>query len=184
MKFVDFAAADAHKWLLGPLGTAIFYVREEHFDRLHPPLVGWNSASSPNFIAQKSLTFKRDARRYEPGSLNLCGVVGLRAALQLLFDYGIESIESHVLALAKQAIASGMKAGFSVLGPTKGARDYRGSFHAFSGRSKIWGSLHAKLEAAQIITSLRYCRDGRRCLRLSPHFYNRDEAIAGLFVQI
>ena len=54
---------------------------KEHYDRFHPPLVGWHSASSPNFIAQESLTFKRDARRYEPGSLNLAGIIGLRAAL-------------------------------------------------------------------------------------------------------
>lgn len=182
MKFVDFAAADAHKWLLGPLGTAIFYVRKEHFDRLHPPLVGWNSASSPNFIAQKSLTFKRDAQRYEPGSLNLCGIVGLRAALQLLFDYGIESVESRVLALAEQAIASGMKAGFSVLGATTG-KGLSGII-SLSAAGRDLGKLHAKLEAAKIITSLRYCRDGKQCLRLSPHFYNREEEIAGLFAQI
>ena len=107
MKFVDFAAADAHKWLLGPLGTAIFYVRREHFERFHPPLVGWNSASSPNFIAQESLMFKRDARRYEPGSLNLAGIVGLRAALQLIHEYGVEMIEARVLALAEFAVKRG-----------------------------------------------------------------------------
>jgi selenocysteine lyase/cysteine desulfurase len=40
------------------------------------------------------------------------------------------------------------------------------------------------LEAAQVITSLRYCRDGTQCLRLSPHFYNREEEIVELFAQI
>jgi selenocysteine lyase/cysteine desulfurase len=44
--------------------------------------------------------------------------------------------------------------------------------------------LHAELEAAQVVTSLRYCRDGRQCLRLSPHFYNREEEIVKLFAQI
>src|SRR6266436_299853 len=120
MKFVDFAAADAHKWLLGPLGTAIFYVRREHFERFHPPLVGWNSASSPNFIAQESLAFRRDARRYEPGSLNLAGIVGLRAALQLILEYGSESIEAAVLGLVEQTIACGVQAGFAVLGAAEG----------------------------------------------------------------
>ena len=130
MKFVDFAAADAHKWLLGPLGTAIFYVRREHFERFHPPLVGWNNASSPNFIAQESLAFKRDARRYEPGSLNLAGIVGLRAALQLIHEYGIEPIEARVLALAEWAIACAAKAGFSVLGAAEG-KGSQGLFHSW-----------------------------------------------------
>jgi selenocysteine lyase/cysteine desulfurase len=182
MKFVDFAAADAHKWLLGPLGTAIFYVRREHFERFHPPLVGWNSASSPNFIAQESLAFKRDARRYEPGSLNLVGIVGLRAALQLIHECGIEPIEARVLALAELAIASGVKAGFTILGAAEG-KGLSGII-SFVAEGRHVAKLHAKLEAAQVITSLRNCRDGTQCLRLSPHFYNREEEIVELFAQI
>ena len=182
MKFVDFAAADAHKWLLGPLGTAIFYVRREHFDHFHPPLVGWHNASSPNFIAQESLAFKRDARRYEPGSLNLAGIVGLRAALQLILGCGIESIEACVLGLAERAIACGTKAGFTVLGATKG-KGLSGIVSLSVGGADLT-KLHAKLEAAQVVTSLRYCRDGKQCLRLSPHFYNLEEEIVKLFAQI
>jgi selenocysteine lyase/cysteine desulfurase len=182
MKFVDFAAADAHKWLLGPLGTAIFYVRRELFERFHPPLVGWNSASSPNFIAQESLAFRRDARRYEPGSLNLAGIVGLRAALQLIHECGIETIEAQVLALAEQAIASGVRAGFTILGATKG-KGLSGIVSLIAERRDV-AKLHAKLEATQIVTSLRYCRDGRQCLRLSPHFYNHEDEIKKLFAQI
>jgi len=44
--------------------------------------------------------------------------------------------------------------------------------------------LHARLEAVQVVTSLRYCRDGKQCLRLSPHFYNHEDEIAKLFAQI
>jgi selenocysteine lyase/cysteine desulfurase len=176
MKFVDFAAADAHKWLLGPLGTAILYVRKQHFDRFHPPLVGWHSASSPNFIAQESLAFHRDARRYEPGSLNLTGIIGLRTALQLILECGIETVEARVLALARQAIAGATKAGFGVVGPVEGP-GVSGIVSVSSG-DRDAGKLHAGLDAAKIATSLRYLRDGRKCLRLSPHFYNREEEIA------
>ncbi len=177
MRHVDFAAADAHKWLLGPLGAAILYVRQEHHDRFHPPLVGWHSASSPNFIAQESLTFKRDARRYEPGSLNLAGIIGLRAALQLILGCGIGAVEARVLALARQAIASATKAGFAIVGPTEG-RGLSGII-SLSSEGQDVGKLHSSLNAGRIITSLRYLRDGRKSLRLSPHFYNRDEEVAG-----
>ena len=40
---VDFLAADGHKWMLGPEGAGIFYVRREHLQRLRPIGVGWNS---------------------------------------------------------------------------------------------------------------------------------------------
>jgi selenocysteine lyase/cysteine desulfurase len=182
MQHVDFAAADAHKWLLGPLGAAILYVRQEHQDHFHPPLVGWHSASCPNFIAQESLMFKRDARRYEPGSSNLAGVIGLRAALQLILECGIEAVEARVLALARQAIASATKAGFAIVGPTEGMG--LSGIVSVSSEGEDVARLHASLEAAKIITSLRYLRDGRKCLRLSPHFYNRDEEAAGSVEQI
>ncbi len=178
VEFVDFAAADAHKWLLGPLGTAILYVRKEHYDRFHPPLVGWHSASSPNFIAQESLVFKPDARRYEPGSLNLAGIVGLRAALQLILECGMETVEARVLGLARQIIAQAARAGFAVIGPTEGAG--LSGIVSLAAETTDMAKLHAKLNAANVITSLRYTRDGRKCLRLSPHLYNRDEELPRL----
>src|SRR5438270_823414 len=45
---VDFLAADGHKWLLGPEGAAVFYVRREVLDLLHPVGVGWNSVVGAN----------------------------------------------------------------------------------------------------------------------------------------
>jgi len=176
MQFVDFATADAHKWLLGPLGTAIFYVRREHHDRLHPPLVGWHSASSPNFIAQESVAFKGDARRYEPGSCNLAGIIGLRAALQLIFECGIDAVEARVLALARQAIACATEAGLVVVGPTDGAGV--SGIVSLSSENQDMTHAHERLGTAKIIASLRYLRDGRKCVRFSPHFYNREEDVA------
>ena len=179
---VDFAAADAHKWLLGPLGTAILYVRKQHFDRFHPPLVGWHSALSPNFIAQDSLTFQLDARRYEPGSLNLAGIIGLRAALQLILEGDIEVVESRVLALARQVVAGATKAGLVVVGPVEGPG--LSGIVSVSSENRDVAKLHARLDAAKIATSLRHLRDGRKCLRFSPHFYNQEEEIAGSVEQI
>jgi selenocysteine lyase/cysteine desulfurase len=177
MRLVDFAAADAHKWMLGPLGTAILYVRKEQFPRFHPPLVGWHSASSPSFIAQETLRFKGDARRYEPGSFNLAGIVGLRAALELILACGMEAVEARVLALARLAIAEATKAGFAVVGPVKGPGV--SGIVTLSSADRDMAALHERLDGAKIIASLRHLRDGRRCLRLAPHFYNREEEIAG-----
>ena len=177
-EFVDFAAADAHKWLLGPLGTAILCVRREHFDRFHPPLVGWQNALNPDFIAQDSLVFKPDARRYEPGSLNLAGIIGLRAALRLILECGMEAVEARVLDLARRIIAQATRAGLTVIGPAEGAG--LSGIVSLSAETTDMAKLHAKLNAANVITSLRYTRDGRKCLRLSPHFYIRDEELPDL----
>jgi selenocysteine lyase/cysteine desulfurase len=177
-EFVDFAAADAHKWLLGPLGTAILCVRREHFDRFHPPLVGWQNALNPDFIAQDSLVFKPDARRYEPGSLNLAGITGLQAALQLILECGMEAVETRVLALARQIIGQAKRAGLTVVGPTTGPG--LSGIVSLLNESGDMTKIHSRLNAAGIVSSLRHTRDGRKCLRLSPHFYIRDEELPDL----
>ena len=43
VEHVDFLAADAHKWLLGPCGAGVLYVRREIQDRLNPPIYGWHN---------------------------------------------------------------------------------------------------------------------------------------------
>lgn len=182
MRFVDFAAADAHKWLLGPLGVAILYVRREHFERLHPPLVGWHSAACPDYVAQEGLRFWPDARRYEPGSLNLVGIVGLRAALELILEFGVEAVEERVLALARRVIAEASRKGHAAVGPDEG-KGVSGIV-SLGPAGRPAPELHAKLTEANIATSLRRLRDGTSCLRVSAHFYNRDDEIDQLTARL
>jgi cysteine desulfurase/selenocysteine lyase len=171
MQYVDFAAADAHKWLLGPLGVAILFVRKEHLERMRPPLVGWHSASCPDYVAQDKLTFLPDARRYEPGSLNLIGLVGLHAALKLILDCGIEAVEARVLDLTRKAVEEGKRQGLAALGGKADGTGLSGIVSFVSDKRDV-AELYAELAKANIVASLRRSRDGVRCLRLSPHFYN------------
>ncbi len=169
---VDFAAADAHKWLLGPLGAAILYVRRECFDRLHPSLIGWSSGPCPGFVAQDHLQLWPSARRYEPGSLNLAGIVGLHEALRMLTDIGIETIERRVWTLARRLVTQCQEAGWRLAGPVEDGD--------LSGIISVWSPDHdvvawqARVSQAGVVTSLRQNRDGQTYLRASPHFYNTD----------
>jgi len=179
-RHVDFAAADAHKWLLGPLGTAILFVRREHFDRLRPALVGWSSAACPGFIAQDDLKFWPDARRYEPGSLNLVGIAGLDAALRLLAETGITGIEQRVVALASRVRNGVVNRGYRLLGPATAPT----SIVSFTKPDTDLTVTQARLLKDGIHVSLRQRRDGAKCLRVAPHFYNTeaeiDRLLAGL----
>src|SRR5664279_417522 len=87
---VDMLAADAHKWLLGPCGAGLLYVRRDIQDRVNPPIYGWHNVRCPDFIAQEQIDFHKDARKYEAGTHNLLGVVGLLAALELALEVGVE----------------------------------------------------------------------------------------------
>jgi selenocysteine lyase/cysteine desulfurase len=48
---IDFLAADGHKWLLGPEGAGLLYVRRELIDRLRPTSVGWHSVKPGGTLA-------------------------------------------------------------------------------------------------------------------------------------
>ncbi|MFO0930126.1 MAG: aminotransferase class V-fold PLP-dependent enzyme [Gemmataceae bacterium] len=96
---VDFLAADGHKWLLGPEGAAVFWARRECVERLHPVGVGWNSVVGALDFSSIDFQLKPHAGRWESGTLNLGGIVGLGASLDLLMDAGIDAIAARVMGL-------------------------------------------------------------------------------------
>src|SRR5262249_21283671 len=81
---IDFLAADGHKWLLGPEGAGILYIRRRHLDTLRPLGVGWNSVAHRYDFSRLDLQLRDEAARYEGGSLNLAGFIGLSASLEFL----------------------------------------------------------------------------------------------------
>ena len=74
---VDFLAADGHKWLLGPEGAGVLFVRREHLDLLRPLGVGWKSVVHSHDFTRIELVLKDAAERYEGGSPNTAGFIGL-----------------------------------------------------------------------------------------------------------
>ena len=75
VEYVDLLAADAHKWLLGPCGAGLMYVRREVQEKLTPQIYGWHNVRCPDYVAQEKIIFRKDARKYEAGTHNLLGVV-------------------------------------------------------------------------------------------------------------
>ena len=76
---VDFVAADGHKWMLGPEGAGIFYLKQSHLDLLRPVMVGWNSVKRPFDFDQINWQPRPTATRFEGGSNNMVGLIGLGA---------------------------------------------------------------------------------------------------------
>src|SRR5258708_5200574 len=97
VEHVDFLAADAHKWLLGPCGAGLMYVRRSIQEKLTPPIYGWNNVRCPNYVAQEQIVFRHSSQKYEAGTHNLLGIVGLVAAMELILELGVESIARELL---------------------------------------------------------------------------------------
>jgi cysteine desulfurase / selenocysteine lyase len=170
---VDFMAADAHKWLLGPCAAGILYVRRAVQAELQPIVYGWNNIECPQFVAQEELAFHSGARRYEAGSHNLLGLVGLNSALELLQEIGIDQIAADLLRKRALLIPALQSKGYSVLQADAPAANASGIVTFFKPGADMQ-PLHARLEQARVIASLRADRSGQQYLRFSPHFYNTD----------
>jgi len=167
---VDFLSADAHKWMLGPMAIGIVFVRREHFDLLRPTLLGAWNIRSPNFITQPDIAFETTARRYEPGVLNVAGVFGMRAALDLIASAGIDAVYARILALKQAVTTPLLAAGFEFNGPLDGPA--ASGITTFRHPGRDMAALFRALERRDIVASLRFDRAGRQYIRLSPHFYN------------
>ena len=172
---IDFLSADAHKWLLGPLAIGIFYVKRCHFDLVRPMLLGAWNVRSPNFVAQDEITFVPGAQRYEPGALNIAGIYGMKAAVEMLLRHGIDLVASRLRELKVHLLTQLRALRFEVLGPTDGAN--ASSITTFRHPTANSAELFAALQKAKIIASFRHDRQGRDYLRFSPHFYNTEAEI-------
>lgn len=173
---IDFLAGDAHKWLLGPCGAGLMYVRRELQEKLNPPIYGWHNVNNPNFVAQEQIAFRNDSRKYEVGTHNLVGVVGLMASLKLILEIGVENIGKELLRKRGLLMPALQAKGYSVLSADAPAEIASGIISFFR-LGKEFGSLNQKLADANIVASLRTDRAGQNYIRLSPHFYNTDEEL-------
>jgi selenocysteine lyase/cysteine desulfurase len=173
VEHVDFLAADAHKWLLGPCAAGILYVRKSLQEQLKPTVFGWHNVGCPDYIAREEMILRADARRYEAGTQNLLGLAGLNAALELLVEIGIDAIAAELLRKRALLVPALKDKGYTVLQADVTPAN-ASSIVTFFRDGMNMPALHGKLEAANIAASLRADRAGRKYLRLSPHFYNTD----------
>ncbi|MBM3882921.1 MAG: aminotransferase class V-fold PLP-dependent enzyme [Verrucomicrobia bacterium] len=177
VQHIDFLAADAHKWLLGPCAAGLLYVRQSVQEALAPVALGWQNVRCPNYVAEEDLVLKPDARRYEAGSANLLGLVGLKAALELLLEIGIDAIAARLLELRAFLIRALQDRGYSVLYPDAPPAHASAIVSCHRPGTDL-AAVHQRLAVAGVQTSLRADRTGRQYLRFSPHFYNTQPELA------
>jgi selenocysteine lyase/cysteine desulfurase len=176
VEYVDFLSADAHKWLLGPLAIGVVYVRKELFEVCRPTLLGAWNLKAPNFVAQNQIEFVEGAQRYEPGVLNLPGVVGMKASIDFLLEIGIDKIAQRILSIRSRLVSGLTELGFTLLGENNTPMHQSGIITVAHPTRDI-ASEHKRLLENGIVCSPRQDRQGNQYLRFSPHFYNSEHEI-------
>ena len=167
---IDALAADAHKFLLGPDGVALFYVSREAMERIRPTVVGWLSVKNPQDYFNYDQPFAPTARQYEPGALNTAGVMGLGAAIELFQQVGIETIEDYLVELGDYLCERLREKGYRVISSRRPGE--KSAVICCEHDQHSAHRLYEQLNRHRIITTPRLGR-----LRISPHFYNTREEL-------
>ncbi len=168
---VDVFSCGAAKWLLGPQGIGIMYIRRRLLETLELKNAGWLSVAWEDFQHFSVIPpVKQSAARYEEGTRNLLGMVGMREHLRLFLEVGPDTIEKRIEKLRGMVVTGLREKGCTFLSPL----DFKegSGIVTFRHPKKQSEELYGELMARNIIVSLR-----EDWIRVSPHFYNTEEEI-------
>lgn len=172
---LDFMVTGCLKYLIGPSGVAMLYVRRDLIERLEPTITGWFGRVNPFEFRIDRLDWSPTARRFEAGTPPIPSIYGAIAGLDLLGRLGYDEIGRRVAALSGRFIDGALAAGYVVKTSRDPAR--RGPLVVL--KSANAAELIVRLAARGVIGSSR--GDG---LRISFHAYNNesdvDAALAAL----
>lgn len=181
----DSYASSAHKWLCGPRGVGVLYVREEWAQRLHPLILGYDFAFD---YPQDSLP--RDARRFESlGQRDTAACAAVGVAAQWHQAVGPGRIEERISTLTQYTRRALENAGIAVRTPADPQRGHGVVVADLGGRHKSYGAflaLHnAGVAAAFVHGNTVHCTpggvprnsDADILLRLCPHIYNSTDDV-------
>lgn len=162
---VDVLVTGTLKYLLGPPGVSLLYVRRSLIEQLEPLVTGWFGRADPFAFAVTPLDWSGSARRFETGSPAVPSVYGAVAGLELLQQLGADRIGRQVGRLVDRLVTGAVARGLDVL--TSLDPMQRGALVVV--RATDAQALATRLSAHGVIASARGSG-----LRLSFHAYNND----------
>jgi len=93
----DILSSTGRKYLRGPRGTGLLYVRKGLIEQLEPPMLDQHAAT---LISPTAYKIRSDAKRFESWEQYLAGKAALGVAIDYALSYGLESIQSRIYQLS------------------------------------------------------------------------------------
>jgi L-cysteine/cystine lyase len=171
----DAYATSGHKWLLGPKGTGLLYVRKDMLDVIQAIEVGAYSDKSHN-LQTGELTLHPTAQRYEYGTVSTPLFVGVGAAIDLLAKIGMENVWNRDAALST-AFLNGLEEipNVEILSPLNHAE--RSAMITFKMKNIDYLKLQSFLTEKYKLRTRGVGEGGVNALRISWHIYNSFEEV-------
>lgn len=163
---VDIYVTGTLKYLLGPPGLAMMYVRSDLVQSLAPTISGWFGQANPFAFDVKKLELSATARRFETGTPAIPNLYAAKQGVQLLQSIGLPDVADHIEGLAAALLRGLQEMGIQIKTPL----DSVGPLVVLKCRDSA--ALVRRLAEQQISVSNR--RDG---LRIALHVYNTLEDV-------
>jgi cysteine desulfurase / selenocysteine lyase len=185
----DFLTFPSFKWLCGPLGVGVLYVKKQVMEDLNPMFIGSGTADlvvlkkknankDRSYTINESTKYLKYPEKYQGTFRNFPGLAGLEASLRYLLRVGIQNIFQRNKFLASILRDELMKINEIKLHEAT-SEESRSSLVSFSFRkpnnTRIQ-KLNARLQKEGIILAEREIGT-KKILRASPHFYNSEDEI-------
>lgn len=176
----DFYVFSGHK-MLAPMGIGVVYGKKKLLNKMPPFLTGGEMIE---YVELDSATYAEVPHKFEAGTVNVGGAVGLHAAMDYLDKVGFDYIEETELRLTKRLL-EGMKAlPYINIAGSENAEEHNGII------TFTIDDVHPH-DSASILNDAKICvRAGHHCaqplmkflgfnstLRASLYFYNTEEEV-------
>src|SRR6056297_2111709 len=164
---IDALATGGHKWLMSPMGTGFLYLSDRLSTSMTPSKTGWLSVKEPWDLTNFNQQWLPVNKHLETGTMNMAGIFGMHASLNMFLEIGVENIRIELLRLTDELMKMlKNKTGVTIVTPED--RENRSGILTFSRESDtVPDEVVNGLKNQKIIIS---AREG--LYRIAPHFYN------------
>jgi kynureninase len=164
---VDFAVGGVLKWLCGGPGVAYLYVREDLRARLRPALTGWIAHQRPFAFEPGAIDPRSDSFRFLNGTPHVPALYACQPGLDILNGVGVSAIRAKSIRMTTRLFEGARSRGWRVNTPDN-PEDRAGTVSIHCPHAS---NVCRELLARDILVDYR----PKAGVRLSPHFYNREE---------
>jgi kynureninase len=163
----DFACGGVLKWLCGGPGVGYLYVREDLRAKLQPAIAGWMAHRRPFLFETGAVDAREDSFRYLNGTPHIPALYACQPGLEILNKAGMGAIREKSMRLTSRLWEGAKARGWRVNTPENPAE----RAGTVSVECPHAAEVCRELLARETLVDYR----PKAGVRLSPHFYNREE---------
>jgi len=163
----DFAVGGVLKWLCGGPGVGYLYVREDLRAKLRPAITGWIAHRRPFGFETGAIDAREDSYRYLNGTPHIPALFACQPGLDILNRAGIRAIREKSMRMTARLYEAARAHGWRV-NTSDNPEERAGTLSVDCPHA---AEVCRELLAREILVDYR----PKAGVRLSPHFYNREE---------